>query len=156
MAVSYLGMNARKRANRPANAFIGGDTNKYSILVRKFLVRAPLISSLSWSVCVVHGGSQSSQVTYTAQGQTPTGWQNLYAIKEANKPIALTVPHSGATPEGANMNAFGVNEQGQFTFNGQHTFGVQGENDALKVYYLGAGDGQYQKTPLTVKECKGC
>lgn len=47
MAVSYLGMNARKRANRPANAFIGGDTNKYSILVRKFLVRAPLISSLS-------------------------------------------------------------------------------------------------------------
>lgn len=95
-------------------------------------------------------------MTYTAQGQTPTGWQNLYAIEKADKPIALTIPHSGATPQSANLNAFGVNEQGQFTFNGQPAFGVQGDNGAQKVYYLGAGDSEYQKTPLTVKECKGC
>lgn len=102
------------------------------------------------TICIVHGGSQSTQVTYTAQGQTPTGWQNLYVIENADEPIALTVPHSGATPQGASMTGFGVNEQNQFTFNGQAGFGIEGQ----KVHYLGTGAGQ--KTPLTVKECKGC
>lgn len=102
----------------------------------------------------VHGGAQSSQVTYTATGETPTGWQNLYAIQSANGPIALTIPHSGSIPQGASVSGFGVNDQGQFTFNGKTTFGVQGQNGVQEVYFLGAGDGQFQETSLTVKEFK--
>lgn len=95
-------------------------------------------------------------MSYTAKGQTATGWQNLYAIQNADKPVAFTSPHSGATPEGASTNGFGVNDQGQFTFNGKAAFGVEGQDGAQKVYFLGAGNGQYQQAPLTVKECKGC
>lgn len=91
-------------------------------------------------------------MTYTADNQTPTGWQNLYAITNANKPIALTVPHSGATPEGANINGWGVNDEGYFTLNGEQAFAVQGDDGAQKIHYLGAGEGQFQKTPLYVKK----
>lgn len=66
------------------------------------------------------------------------------------------MPHSGATPEGANINGWGVNDQGYFTFNGQQAFAVQGKDGAQQIYYLGAGNGDFQKTPLYVKECKGC
>ena len=48
------------------------------------------------------------------------------------------------------MTGFRVNKQNKFTFNGQAAFGIKGQ----KVHYLSAGAGQ--KTPLTVKECKGC
>ncbi|ODM14723.1 hypothetical protein SI65_09912 [Aspergillus cristatus] len=116
-----------------SNAFIGGSTDDKKILF-------------------LRGGSAGSQVTYTADDQTPTGWQNLYAITNANKPIALTVPHSGATPEGANINGWGVNDDGYFTFNGEQAFAVQGDDGAQKIYYLGAGEGQFQKTPLYVKK----
>ncbi|BCR91178.1 uncharacterized protein ACHE_70021A [Aspergillus chevalieri] len=116
-----------------SNAFIGGSTDDKKILV-------------------LRGGSGGSQVTYTADDQTPTGWQNLYAITNANKPIALTVPHSGATPEGANINGWGVNDDGYFTFNGKQAFAVQSDDGAQKIYYLGAGEGQFQKTPLYVKK----
>lgn len=105
---------------------------------------------ITLTICIVRGGSQNTRVTYNAKDQTPTGWQNLYVIENADKPIALTVPHSGATPQGASMTGFGVNEQNQFTFNGQAAFGIE----AQKMHYLGTGAGQ--KTPLTVKECKDC
>ena len=48
------------------------------------------------------------------------------------------------------MTGFRVNKQNEFTFNSQAAFSIKGQ----KVHYLSAGAGQ--KTPLTVKECKGC
>ncbi|KAL4894925.1 hypothetical protein BDV59DRAFT_175277 [Aspergillus ambiguus] len=108
----------------------------------------------TYPILVLH--SSQSQVTYTRQGSPPTAWQNLYVIKDGVKPIAMTIPHSGATPNGALLSGFGMTDDGYFTFNGKQAFAVDpNAGDRQKIYYLG-GDSQYQQAPLWVKECKGC
>lgn len=118
-----------------AHALIGADANENEILI-------------------LHSGN-GGQVTYTRQGSPPTAWQNLYVIEDAIKPIALTVPHSGNTPEKANMTGFGQTEDGYFTFGGKQLFGVSPWNKE-EISYIGLGHSAYEVTPLWAKECKGC
>lgn len=93
-------------------------------------------------------------MSYTAEGQTPTGWQNLYAVKGGNEPVGLTAPHSASTAAGASLTGFSVDDQGHFTFQGKPTFGVKGSDGVQKVYFLGDGNGQFQQSRLFVKEQK--
>ncbi|KAI9041424.1 uncharacterized protein KD926_006820 [Aspergillus affinis] len=118
-----------------SNALIGADANKNEILI-------------------LHGG-EGGGATYTREGSPPTAWQNLYVVDNAIKPIALTIPHSGATPENANLTGFGQTEDGYFTFGGKQLFGVSPQSPE-KVAYIGLGKSNYEVTPLWVKECKGC
>ncbi|RHZ63412.1 uncharacterized protein CDV56_101801 [Aspergillus thermomutatus] len=119
------------------NAFIGADATTHPILLLR--------------------PASNGMVSYTAQDQTPTGWQNLYVVQDTNEPIALTVPHSGATPAGANLTGFGVNDEGYFTVGGETLFGVLADaGESKEVYWVGGEDGQFQNAPLWVKECKGC
>lgn len=97
-------------------------------------------------------------VSFTSQSETPTGWQNLYLVENSVQPIALTRPHSGAVPEGASMNGFGVNDDGYFTHDGKAWFAVDGytEREAKEIYWYGAHNADYKGVNLWVKECKGC
>ncbi|PLB43393.1 hypothetical protein P170DRAFT_514621 [Aspergillus steynii IBT 23096] len=118
-----------------SHVLIGADANENAILVLK--------------------SGNGGQVTYTREGSPPTGWQNLYVIEDAIKPVSLTVPHSGATPDKANLTGFGQSEDGYFTFGGKQLFGVSPQNPE-QVSYIGLGHSNYEVTPLWVKECKGC
>ncbi|KAF7587683.1 hypothetical protein BBP40_006868 [Aspergillus hancockii] len=93
----------------------------------------------------------SGAITYTRQGSPPTAWQNLYVIKDDTQPIALTIPHSGNTPDGAELTGFSVTEDGYLTFNGETSFGLSAENK--EIYYLGK-DSETPKVSLWVKELK--
>ncbi|KAL2217352.1 hypothetical protein M432DRAFT_617619 [Thermoascus aurantiacus ATCC 26904] len=118
------------------NAFIGADSNTHPILILK---------------------KNGDMLTYTAQGQPPTAFQNLYVIQNDVQPIALTVPHSGAAPQGANFTGFGVNDDGYFTFNGAPAFATDpAATGAKEIFYAGLPNSKYQQTMLWVKECKGC
>ncbi|GES57972.1 hypothetical protein ATEIFO6365_0004004800 [Aspergillus terreus] len=107
-------------------------------------------------ILILH--SSNNQVTYTAEDSTPTGWQNLYVIEDKVDPIALTVPHSGATPEGANMTGFGMTDDGYFTFNGVQAFVVDpNAGERQEIYYQSPKvPTPFTSTFLWVKECKGC
>jgi hypothetical protein len=96
--------------------------------------------------------------SFTSKDSTPTGFQNLYVIPNTVEPIALTAPHSGATPEGASTIDFGVNEEGYFTHNGQAYFAKDGygEDKVKELYWYGSHNAEYEAANLYVKECKGC
>lgn len=97
-------------------------------------------------------------VSFTSKNSTPTGFQNLYLLPSKVEPIALTVPHSGATPEGASTNDFGVNDDGYFTHSGNAYFAKDGysEKKVKELFWYGAHNSEYETANLFVKECKGC
>lgn len=104
----------------------------------------------------VRGQGQNSPITFTAKGETPTGWQNLYIVEDTVLPVGLTRPHSGATPEGANITGFGVNEKGYLTQGGRDWFSIDGYGDkeAKEIYWYGAHNAEYAAVNLYVKEFK--
>ncbi|KAE8368001.1 hypothetical protein BDV27DRAFT_123092 [Aspergillus caelatus] len=87
-------------------------------------------------------------ITFTQEGAPPTAWQNLFAIEGKSEPLGLTTPHSGATPTGAVLNAWGITEDGYLTFQGQNSFGLSA--DKKQVYFLG-NDSSIPKVTLWVK-----
>ncbi|PYH89370.1 hypothetical protein BO71DRAFT_444628 [Aspergillus ellipticus CBS 707.79] len=91
-------------------------------------------------------------LSYTAKDAVPTAFQTLYIIEDSVSPIQLTIPHSGATPKGANTTAFGVNEQGQLTQGGKAWFAIDGYGDVAEkqVYWYGAHNSEYEAAGLKV------
>lgn len=146
-----------------ANAFIGADSNTHPILIRRlsplffFFFTSHDAWSLTAHLLMATVKKNGDMLTYTAQGQPPTAFQNLYVIQNDVQPIALTVPHSGAAPQGANFTGFGVNDDGYFTFNGAPAFATDpAATGAKEIFYAGLPNSKYQQTMLWVKECKGC
>ncbi|EKV06748.1 hypothetical protein Pdw03_3737 [Penicillium digitatum] len=119
------------------NAYIGANTTDHEILI-------------------LRGGSPNGLVTYTAQNSVPTAFQNLYVIENDVLPIGLTAPHSGAVPAGGNITAFGVNDQGLFTYDGKDWFAVEGygDNEVKEIYWYGSHSSTYRALNLYVKELK--
>ncbi|KAL5355490.1 hypothetical protein BJX96DRAFT_64480 [Aspergillus floccosus] len=110
----------------------------------------------TYEILILHAAND--QVTYTRQGSPPTAWQNLYVIEDHVDPIAMTIPHSGATPEGAALSGFGMTDDGYFTFNGVEAFVVDPNAGQRQQIYYQSPDvtTPYTQAPLWVKECKGC
>ncbi|KAJ5151669.1 hypothetical protein N7492_009964, partial [Penicillium capsulatum] len=108
-------------------------------------------------IAVLRGTGQNSPITFTAKDQTPTGWQNLYIIEDSVSPVGLTIPHSGATPKGANTTGFGVNEKGYLTQGGRDWFAIDGygsEKEVKEIFWYGAHNAEYAAVNLWVKEYK--
>ncbi|KAF9890564.1 hypothetical protein FE257_005695 [Aspergillus nanangensis] len=106
-------------------------------------------------ILILHGANGGA--TYTRQGSPPTAWQNLYVIAGADKPIGLTIPHSGALPDNAKTSGFAMTDDGWLTFEGEQAFAPTTEVDEHQnIVYLGANNGGYQQAPIWVKECRGC
>ncbi|KAJ5116840.1 hypothetical protein N7456_001188 [Penicillium angulare] len=110
-------------------------------------------------IAILRSGSNGA-ITYTSQSAPPTAWQNLYIIPNEVSPPALTVPHSGATPRGANETAFGVTKDGLFAHDGKAWFATDGLHyslqDPKEIFWYGAHNAEYGSINLYVKECKGC
>ncbi|KAJ5219633.1 hypothetical protein N7468_008837 [Penicillium chermesinum] len=107
-------------------------------------------------VAVLKSQGEQGYVIYTAEGSVPTAFQNVYIVPDEVSPVGLTVPHSGATPEGAIITNFGVNDDGYFTNDGKAWFAIDGPDDGSlkKIYWYGAHNGEYGSLPLWVKEFK--
>ncbi|KAE8330528.1 hypothetical protein BDV39DRAFT_201934 [Aspergillus sergii] len=91
-------------------------------------------------------------ITFTQQkAVNPNSWQSLYAIAGKSEPLGLTIPHSGATPDGAVLNGWGITDDGYLTFNGLNNFGLS--EDKHQIYFLGEG-ATVPKVTLWVKELK--
>ncbi|KAJ5101361.1 hypothetical protein NUU61_003583 [Penicillium alfredii] len=122
------------------HAFIGANATKNEILI-------------------LRGNGENSPVSFTSKNaKTPTAFQSLYVVDKSVEPVGLTVPHSGAVPEGGSTTGFGVNKDGYFTHNGNAWFAVDGygENPVKEIYWYGAHNSEYKAANLWVKECKGC
>ncbi|KAJ5960674.1 uncharacterized protein N7479_007824 [Penicillium vulpinum] len=119
------------------NMYIGRNTTNYEILI-------------------LRGGSPNGLVSYTAKNAVPTGFQNLYIVEDSVSPVGLTLPHSGAVPEGGNVTGFGVNDQGLFTQGDRDWFSVEGygDNPVKEIYWYGAHNSVYRGEKLYVKELK--
>ncbi|KAJ5499514.1 hypothetical protein LT330_000385 [Penicillium expansum] len=119
------------------NAYIGANTTDHEILI-------------------LRGGSPNGLVSYTAKNGVPTAFQNLYIVEDAVSPLGLTLPHSGAVPEGGNITGFSVNDQGLFTHGGKAWFAIDGygDNEVKEIYWYGAHSSTYRGEKLYVKELK--
>ncbi|KAJ5384268.1 hypothetical protein N7517_002179 [Penicillium concentricum] len=119
------------------NTYIGANTTDHEILI-------------------LRGGSPNGLVSYTAKNGVPTAFQSLYIVENSVSPVGLTLPHSGAVPEGGNVTGFGVNDQGLFTHGGKDWFAVDGYGDSKvkEIYWYGAHNSVYRSEKLYVKELK--
>ncbi|KAJ5399329.1 hypothetical protein N7465_009818 [Penicillium sp. CMV-2018d] len=119
------------------NAYIGANTTDHEILI-------------------LRGGSPNGLVTYTAKNGVPTAFQNLYIVENSVSPLGMTLPHSGAVPEGGNTTGFGVNEEGLFTHGGKAWFAIDGygENEVKEIFWYAAHNAEYRSENLYVKELK--
>ena len=104
----------------------------------------------------VRGGSPNGLVSFTSKDGVPTAFQNLYVVENQAAPVGLTIPHSGAVPEGGNTTAFGVNEKGLFTQGGKDWFAVSGygDNPVKEVFWSAAHQAELRVENLYVKELK--
>lgn len=139
------------------NAYIGANTTDHEILIRKY----PVVHNLDPppninAFFLVRGGSPNGLVSYTAKNGVPTAFQNLYIVEDAVSPLGLTLPHSGAVPEGGNITGFSVNDQGLFTHGGKAWFAIDGygDNEVKEIYWYGAHSSTYRGEKLYVKELK--
>ncbi|KAF5866711.1 hypothetical protein ETB97_009868 [Aspergillus alliaceus] len=107
-------------------------------------------------IAIFHATPDTGAVSYTAEDQTPTGWQNLYVVEKDTAPVGLTRPHSGAVPEGASTVDFSVNDKGLFAHGGNAYFAVEGygDNPVKTVYWYGRHSSTYRAADLYVKEFK--
>lgn len=114
------------------------------------------IQPLILMLFLVRGGSPNGLVSYTAQNGVPTAFQNLYIVEDSVSPLGLTLPHSGAVPEGGNTTGFGVNEQGLFTHGGKAWFAIDGygDNEVKEIFWYAAHNAEYRSEKLYVKELK--
>lgn len=105
---------------------------------------------------LVRGGSPNGLVSYTAKNAVPTAFQNLYIVEDSVSPVGLTLPHSGAVPEGGNVTSFGVNDEGLFTQGGKDWFAIDGygENKVKEIFWSAAHNAEYGAVKLYVKELK--
>ncbi|KAJ5209225.1 hypothetical protein N7449_003604 [Penicillium cf. viridicatum] len=119
------------------NAYINANTTDHEILI-------------------LRGGSPNGLVSYTAKNGVPTAFQNLYIVEDSVSPLGLTVPHSGAVPEGGNTTGFGVNDQGLFTHGGKAWFAIDGygESEVKEIFWYAAHNAEYRSEQLYVKELK--
>ncbi|CAI7649924.1 unnamed protein product [Penicillium discolor] len=119
------------------NAYINANTTDHEILI-------------------LRGGSPNGLVSYTAKNGVPTAFQNLYIVENSVSPLGLTLPHSGAVPEGGNTTGFGVNEQGLFTHGGKAWFAIDGygDNEVKELFWYAAHNAEYRSEKLYVKELK--
>ncbi|KAJ5616442.1 hypothetical protein N7537_001556 [Penicillium hordei] len=119
------------------NAYINANTTDHEILI-------------------LRGGSPNGLVSYTAKNAVPTAFQNLYIVENSVEPLGLTLPHSGAVPEGGNTTGFGVNDQGLFTHGGKAWYAIDGygENEIKEIFWYGAHNAEYRGEKLYVKELK--
>ncbi|KAJ5344279.1 hypothetical protein MYU51_003221 [Penicillium brevicompactum] len=119
------------------SAYIGANTTTHDILI-------------------LRGGSPNGLVSYTAKNGVPTAFQNLYIVEDQVAPVGLTIPHSGAVPEGGNLTGFGVNDKGLFTHGGKPWFSVDGygDNPVKQIYWYAAHNAEYRSENLYVKELK--
>ncbi|PWY88182.1 hypothetical protein BO70DRAFT_359657 [Aspergillus heteromorphus CBS 117.55] len=103
---------------------------------------------------ILSGGSTGG-ISYTAKNAVPTAFQTLYIIEDNVSPIGLTIPHSGAVPEGANTTAFGVSDEGLLTQGGKPWFAIDGYGDVQEkqVYWYGAHNAEFEAANLKVQEC---
>ncbi|KAJ5771147.1 uncharacterized protein N7511_003198 [Penicillium nucicola] len=119
------------------NAFVGANTTDHEILI-------------------LRGGSPNGLVSFTSKSDVPTAFQNLYIIEDSVSPLGMTIPHSGAVPQGGNMTGFGVNDKGLFTHGGKAWFAVDGygSNPVKEIYWYAAHNAEYRTEQLYVKELK--
>ncbi|KAJ6022709.1 uncharacterized protein N7446_013060 [Penicillium canescens] len=118
-------------------AFVGANTTDHEILI-------------------LRGGSPNGLVSFTSKDGVPTAFQNLYIVEDSVSPLGLTLPHSGAVPQGGNTTGFGVNDKGLFTHGGKAWFAVDGygQNPVQQIYWYGAHNAEYRSEQLYVKELK--
>ncbi|KAL3465042.1 hypothetical protein BJX64DRAFT_75589 [Aspergillus heterothallicus] len=111
-------------------------------------------NTTSNEIAIFHSTPDTGAVSFTSQHSTPTGWQNVYVVEKEVLPVSLTRPHSGAVPEGASINDFGVNEEGFFTHAGKDYFAVDGygSNPQKTIYWYGSHNSEYKAVNLWVKE----
>ncbi|KAL1856233.1 hypothetical protein Plec18167_006544 [Paecilomyces lecythidis] len=116
-----------------SNAFLGSDSANYEILI---LNSAP-----------------NGAVSFTSKNQSPTGWQNLYVVEQGSQPVGLTSPHSGAVPQGATINGFGVDDNGYFTQNNKSAFSVlqTDQGPTKKLFWEGEYNATFFPSDLYVK-----
>ncbi|KAL4928968.1 uncharacterized protein BDV17DRAFT_262448 [Aspergillus undulatus] len=113
-------------------------------------------NTTSNEVAIFHATPDTGAVSFTSQNGVPTAFQSLYIVEKTVSPVGLTIPHSGATPEGASTTDFGVNEEGYFTHAGKDYFAVEGygSNPQKTIYWYGAHSSTYRAENLWVKEFK--
>ncbi|GMF68223.1 unnamed protein product [Aspergillus oryzae] len=135
---------------------------KFTLAAASTFITAALAATLPKSFTLVADGGNTvltdnsiedgKTITFTQQqAVNPNSWQNLYAIAGKSKPLGLTIPHSGATPDGAVLNGWGITDDGYLTFNGENNFGLS--EDKHQIYFLGE-DATVPKVTLWVKELK--
>jgi hypothetical protein len=102
----------------------------------------------------VHSTPDTGAVSFTSKNAVPTGWQNLYVVEKDVLPVGLTRPHSGAVPEGASINDFGVTDDGYFGHAGKDYFAIDGygSNPQKTIYWYGSHNSEYKAVNLWVKE----
>lgn len=138
-------------------AFVGANTTTHDILIRRLSsLPSSIFLELSNVSPTVRGGSPNGLVSYTAKNGVPTAFQNLFIVEDSASPIGLTVPHSGAVPEGGNITGFGVNEKGLLTHGGKDWFAVYGygDNPVKQIFWSGAHQAELRVENLYVKELK--
>ncbi|KAL4795133.1 hypothetical protein BDV19DRAFT_389536 [Aspergillus venezuelensis] len=107
-------------------------------------------------IAIFHSTPDTGAVSFTSQNGVPTAFQNIYVIPNTVSPVSMTIPHSGATPEGASMTNFGVNDDGYFTHDNKAYFAVEGygSNPQKTIYWYEAHSSTYRAENLWVKEFK--
>ncbi|EYE90792.1 uncharacterized protein EURHEDRAFT_381663 [Aspergillus ruber CBS 135680] len=112
----------------------------------------------SHEILILRGSNETTGVSFTSKDQTPTGFQTLYVVDGQVAPVALTLPHSGATPEGASLDGFGTDKDGYFTHDGKNYFGIEGygDNPERTINWVDGHSSTQRVVNLWVKECKGC
>lgn len=107
-------------------------------------------------VAIFHSAPDTGRVSFTSKSAVPTAFQSLYVVENSVVPVGLTVPHSGATPEGASTLDFGVNDDGYFTHAGKDYFAIDGYGSVKQktVYWYGSHNSVYKAVNLWVKEFK--
>merc|ERR1712187_243697 len=112
----------------------------------------------SHEILILRGSNEATGVSFTSTDQTPTGFQTLYVVDGQVAPVGLTLPHSGATPEGASLDGFGTDKAGYFPHEGKNYFGIEGygDNPERTINWVDGHSSTQRVANLWVKECKGC
>ncbi|KAL3440744.1 hypothetical protein BJX65DRAFT_18645 [Aspergillus insuetus] len=111
-------------------------------------------NATSNEIAIFHSTPDTGAVSFTSKNAVPTGWQSLYVVEKDVLPVGLTRPHSGAVPEGASINDFGVTDDGYFDHAGKDYFAVDGygSNPQKTIYWYGSHNSEYKAVNLWVKE----
>ncbi|KAK5807686.1 hypothetical protein VI817_001944 [Penicillium citrinum] len=136
--------------------WVGANTTTHEIAIRKSLhYLNDSIITPNLNASTVRSG-QNGAVSFTSKNGVPTAFQSLYIVENSVSPVGLTVPHSGATPEGATTLGFDQTEKGYFAHKGKDWYSVDVPNEAgpKEIFWYGAHNAEYGAINLWVKEFK--